>query len=152
MVWDYPVEQEQVCKLVKQFKETFSEAGLNALGKAFGFCKRRRDIRSYRLRLGRVEGFAAGKLERIGDIHRACNARWQTDVRYKPFYNQLAKVQFPEFMGAMCRQSLEQLACEALHFTPLSRCARFECMEPSSNALKRVPIPPDQSESRDVLD
>ncbi len=81
------MEQGQVSKLTKQFKKTFSEAGLNALGKAVGFCKRRRDITPYRLCLGLVEVFAAGKVETIADIHRAFNARCHTDVQYKPFHN-----------------------------------------------------------------
>ncbi len=119
----------QVSKLTRQFKKTFCEAGLNALGKAVGFCKRKRDITPYRLCLGLVEVFAAGKVETIADIHRAFNARCHTDVQYKPFHNQLAKAQFPEFMRAMCARSLEQLACEALHFTQTSPFARFERIE-----------------------
>ncbi len=123
------MEQGQVTKLAKQFKKTFCEAGLNALGKAVGFCKRRRDITPYRLCLGLVEVFAAGKVETIADIHRAFNARCRTDVQYKPFHNQLAKAQFPEFMRAMCGRSLEQLACEALRFAEGSPFARFERIE-----------------------
>lgn len=123
------MEQGQVTKLAKQFKKTFCEAGLNALGKAVGFCKRRRDITPYRLCLGLVEVFAAGKVETIADIHRAFNARCRTDVQYKPFHNQLAKAQFPQFMRAMCGRSLEQLACEALRFAEGSPFARFERIE-----------------------
>ncbi len=44
-----------VSKLATQFKRTFSEAALNALGKAVGFCKRERDITPYRLCLGLIE-------------------------------------------------------------------------------------------------
>ena len=119
----------QVSKLARQFKKIFSEPGLNALGKAVGFCKRERDITPYRLCLGLVEVFAAGKVEAIADIHRAYNARCRTDVQYKPFHNQLAKSQFPDFMRAMCARSLEQLACEALRFTETSPFARFERIE-----------------------
>ena len=36
--------QTQVSKLARQFKRMFSEAGLNALGTAVGFCKRERDV------------------------------------------------------------------------------------------------------------
>lgn len=123
------MEQGQVSKLAKQFKRMFAEPVLNALGKAVGFCKRERDITPYRLCLGLIEVFAAGKVEAIADIHRAFNARCGTDVQYKPFHNQLAKAQFPEFMRTMCARSLEQLACEALRFTENSPFARFERIE-----------------------
>ncbi len=120
------MEQRQVSKLAKQFKKMFAAPVLNALGKAVGFCKRERDITPYRLCLGLIEVFAAGKVETIADIHRAYNARCGTDVQYKPFHNQLAKAQFPDFMRAMCARSLEQLACDALRFTQTSPFARFE--------------------------
>jgi hypothetical protein len=94
------MEQGQVRKLAKQFKRMFAEPVLNALGKAIGFCKHERDIAHYRLCLGLIEVFAAGKVEAIADIHRAFNARCGSDVQYKPFHNQLAKAQFPDFMRA----------------------------------------------------
>ncbi len=119
----------QVSKLARQFKKMFCEPGLNALGKAIGFCKRERDITPYRLCLGLVEVFAAGEVETIADIHRAYNARCRSDVQYKPFHNQLAKSQFPDLMRAMCARSLEQLACEALRFNETSPFARFERIE-----------------------
>ncbi len=88
-----------------------------------------RDITPYRLSLGLVEVFATSKVETIADMHRAFNARCRTDVQYKPFHNQLAKSQFPDFMRVMCARSLEQLACEALRFTEASPFARFERIE-----------------------
>ena len=57
----------RVSKLVKQFKRTFSEPALNALGKAVGFCKRKRDITPYRLCLGLIEVFADSKVETIAE-------------------------------------------------------------------------------------
>ncbi len=101
------MEQGQVSKLAKQFKRMFAAPVLNAMGKAVGFCKREREITPYRLCLGLIEVFAAGRVETIADIHRAYSARCGTDVQYKPFHNQLAKAQFPDFMRAMCTRSLE---------------------------------------------
>ncbi len=99
------------------------------MGKYVGFCKREREITPYRLCLGLVEVMGLSKIESIADIHRSFNALCRTDVQYKPFHNQLAKKQFPEFMRLTCERLLEQLACEALHFSADSPFARFERIE-----------------------
>ncbi len=123
------MEKIQATKLAKQLKRTFCEPALNALGKRVGFCKREREITPYRLCLGLVEVMGQSKIETIADIHRSFNALCDTDVQYKPFHNQLAKKQFPEFMRQMCERLLEQLACKALHFSHGSPFARFERVE-----------------------
>lgn len=133
------MEKKQATKLAGQLKQIFSEQALNALGKHVGFCKRERDITPYRLSLGLVEVMGLSKIESIADIHRAFNALCHTDVQYKPFHNQLAKRQFPEFMRVLCERFLEQLACEALHFSadsPFARFERIELQDGTSFALK----------------
>jgi len=96
------------------------------VGKQTGFCKRERDITPYRLCLGLVEVMGLSKIESIADMHRAFNALCHTEVQYKPFHNQLAKKQFPEYMRMMCERVLVQLAGEALHFSHDSPFARFK--------------------------
>jgi hypothetical protein len=123
------MEKKQASKLTKQLKRVFSEQALNGLGKRVGFCRRERDITPFRLCLGLVEVMGVSKIATIADIHRSFNALCDSDVQYKPFHNQLAKKQFPEFMRLMCERLMEQLACEALHFSPDSPLARFERVE-----------------------
>lgn len=123
------MEKRQATKLTKQLKRAFSEQALNGLGKRVGFCRRERDITPYRLCLALVEVMGLSKIETIADIHRSFNALCETNVQYKPFHNQLAKKQFPEFMRLMCERLLEQLACEALRFSSDSAFARFERIE-----------------------
>jgi len=112
-------------KVVRQFKRTFSETALNELGKARRFCIREREVTPYRLALGLIEVFASARVETIADLQRAFNALCGTTVQYKPFHNQLAKAQFPEFTRALYERLLSELACDVLRFNPQSPFARF---------------------------
>jgi hypothetical protein len=123
------MEKRQANKLAKRLKRVFSEQGLNGLGKRVGFCKRERNITPYRLCLGLVEVMGMSKVTTIADLHRSFNALCECDVHYKPFHNQLAKQQFPEFMRKVCEQFMEHLAVEALAFSPDSPFSRFERIE-----------------------
>jgi hypothetical protein len=123
------MEKKQANKLAKQLKRVFCEQALNGLGKHVGFCQREREITPYRLCLGLIEVMGLSKIATIADIHRSFNALCDSDVQYKPFHNQLAKTQFPEFMRLTCERLMEHLACEALHFSPDSPFARFERIE-----------------------
>ena len=123
------MEKKQTNKLAKRLKRAFSAQALNGLGKRVGFCKRERDITPYRLCLGLVEVMGMSKIATIADIHRSFNALCECDVQYKPFHNQLAKKQFPEFMRLVCEQFMEHLAVEALRFSSDSPFARFERIE-----------------------
>jgi len=120
------MKKKQATKLADQLKHVFSEQALNERGKDVGFCKRERSITPYRLCLGLVEVMGMSKIESIADIHRSFNALCDTDVQYKPFHNQLAKRQFPDFMRLICERFLEHMACEALNFSDKSPFACFE--------------------------
>jgi hypothetical protein len=119
------MEHENLSSVVRQFKQTFSEQVLNALGKAVRFCFRVREITPYRLALGLIEVFTTLRVETIADMHRAFNALCGTTVQYKPFHNQLAKATFPTFMCTVCEHLMTQLTIEVLRFTPQSPFARF---------------------------
>lgn len=73
-----------------------------------------------------IESFADGSKKCIADIQRAFNALCETGICYKPFHNQLAKRQFPEFVRLLLSRLLNELACEVLRFEPGSPFARFE--------------------------
>lgn len=123
------MEKKQASKLSRQLKRTFCETTLNALGKRVGFCRRERTLTPYRLCLGLIEAMGLSDVESIADIQRAYNALCASNVQYKPFHNQLAKRQFPDFMRGVCTHLLEQLAVKALRFSPDSAFARFERIE-----------------------
>lgn len=111
--------------VVAQFKSTFGESSLNELGKATRLCRRERDATPYRLMLSLIEAFASGTVDTIADIHRTFNALCGSQMRYKPFHNQLAKPGFASFVRLMFTRVLNELACDVLRFTPESPFARF---------------------------
>jgi hypothetical protein len=119
------MEHKNLSSVVGQFKQSFSEQVLNALGKGVGFCFRVRESTPYRLALGLIEVFATLRVETIADMHRAFNALCGTTVQYKPFHNQLAKAAFPTFMCTVCEHLMRRLTIEVLRFTPQSPFARF---------------------------
>lgn len=119
------MEPKNVSSVVRQFKQTFSEQVLNALGKSVRFCFRVREITPYRLALGLIEVFATTKVKTIADVQRAFNALCNTTVQYKPFHNQLAKATFPTFTRNVCEHLMSRLTSEVLRFTPQSPFARF---------------------------
>ena len=140
-IWKYQVRQIDTSTVVKQFKRTFDESSLNALGKATRLCQREREATRHRLMLTLVECFATGTLDSIADIHRAFNALCEREVRYKPFHNQPSKPGFPTFIRLMLSRLFNELACDVLRFSPQSPFARFEhirIQDGRSFALKAV--------------
>lgn len=137
--WRYRVEQRKASTVTKQFKRTFDEAALNELGRAARFCHRKRTITPYRLALSLVEAFATKSVASIADIQRAFNALCDTDVQYKPFHNQLAKRQFPEFTRRLFERLLTDLASVTLRFddaSPFSMFNQISLQDGTSFALK----------------
>ena len=74
------MEHSNVSRISKQFKKTFSEEGLNEVGKAVRFCLRKRAVTPFRLAMGLIEVFADSEGDTIADIQRAFNALCKTDV------------------------------------------------------------------------
>lgn len=123
--WRYRVEQRKASIVTKQFKRTFDEDAINGLGKSTRFCRRERTITPYRLAMSLVEAFATKSVASIADVQRAFNALCNTSVQYKPFHNQLAKRQFPEFTRQLFERLLTELACSTLRFDESSPFAIF---------------------------
>ncbi len=120
------MELHQASTVTRQFKRTFGEATLNELGKLSRMCRRKREVTPFRLALSLIESLSAGSHKCIADIQRGFNALCGTEVQYKPFHNQLAKRQFPEFVRLLLSRLLNELACDVLRFEPSSPFARFE--------------------------
>jgi hypothetical protein len=51
----------------------------------------------------------------ISDVLRTMNAREGWSIRYKPFWDRLAKVAFPRFMKAMFQRLCRELVADVLH-------------------------------------
>ncbi len=133
------MRQKQLNKVMKKFKQAFSEEELETLGEQTGFCQRRRIVTPYRLGIALMESLSTGRIETLADILRAFNGLHGETVQYKPFHNQLAKKAFPEFMMALCGRLMEKLSEEALRFkdkTPFSRFNHILLHDGSSFSLK----------------
>ena len=111
--------------VTRQFKRTFSQSTLNEMGKAARLCQREREVTPWRLMLTLIESFSSATVDSIADIQRTFNALCETEVRYKPFHNQLVKAGFPQFVRSVLCRLLDELACNVLRFTPESPFARF---------------------------
>ena len=125
--------------VTEQFKRTFKESTLNAMGKASRLCQREREVTPWRLMLALVEAFSNATVDSIADIQRTFNALCGTQVRYKPFHNQLVKAGFAKFMRAAFCHLLDELACNVLRFTPdspFSKFKRIRIQDGTSFALK----------------
>ena len=122
--------------VVNQFKRSFDEATLNALGKRARLCRRERVVTPHRLALSMIEAFAKSDIDTIADIQRTFNACCAQSVQYKPFHNQLAKPQFPIFMRLLLTRLMNELAMEVLRFSPASPFARLVRLCHSSIACR----------------
>lgn len=127
--------------MVNQFKRSFGETQLNALGKRAKLCQRERTITPHRLALAMIEAFASTDLDTIADVHRTFNALCDQSVQYKPFHNQLAKKGFAEFTRRLLSQLLNELAGDVLRLSPTSPFAKFKHLcahDGTSFALKHT--------------
>ena len=112
--------------MVNQFKRSFDQTRLNALGKRAKLCQRERTITPHRLALAMIEAFASTDIDSIADVHRTFNALCDQSVQYKPFHNQLAKKGFAEFTRRLLSQLLNELASDVLRLSPTSPFAKFK--------------------------
>jgi hypothetical protein len=105
---------DELTTVAAQLTQAFDPATLTRLGREQGFCERERDITPARLGLALVAAFASQKLETLADLQRCFNALHGATVTYKPFYNQLLKPTFPQWMQAVVKQLLQHLVLQVL--------------------------------------
>lgn len=108
------MKQHEANKLLRRFKQAFSEARITALGRATGFFKRERKMTPMKMVLSLMSCFAGGQSRTLADIQRSYNALSTDSIEYKPFHNQLAKAGFARFMRELASQVLSTLVVEVL--------------------------------------
>ncbi len=86
------------------------EPRLTRLGRTSRQCRRLRDVTPQRLVCALLEALGAHRIETVADILRTFNAQTGLTTRYKAFYNQLAKPEFPRFMRGVFRELLKNLS------------------------------------------
>ena len=119
------MEHGKFSTVAKSLVRIFGAGSLDAVGRETGFCQRQRMVTASRLVLGLLDVMASGTARCIADLHGGFNALAGTTVQYKPFHNQLAKPAFATLMRTVLGRAVEELAVEALRFSPESPFAQF---------------------------
>jgi len=119
---------------------TLSEAEVNQLGRDTGQSQRLRTVTPHRLFLSTIAGLADGNVDSLADLLRTFNHHNDVVVRYRAFYNRLARPGFAAFMRKMLGRLLERLRARTLRADGNAAVARFKdivIQDGSSFALKR---------------
>ena len=119
------MDHGQLSMVADKFQWVFSEALLNACGKAAKFCRRERVITPFRLGLALTATCASHRVETLADFHRGFNALFDTTITYKAFYNQVAKPHFATFMGTMASRLIGDMTLKVLGFEKGRAFAEF---------------------------
>lgn len=103
---DTKIDAKSIANLLK---EALGEAEIKRIARRCGFQKRERKIGALELLISCISALGSGDAQWIADILRTFNKLTEKNVQYKPFYNQLAKKEFPEFLLLVLEQAVFKL-------------------------------------------
>ncbi len=92
----------------------FNPQALSRLGASTGFVARDRVVTAESLAVALLCALACQRVETLADLHRTFQVMSGCRIAYKPFHNQLAKEQFPEFMRQVLCHLVSSLAMRVL--------------------------------------
>ncbi len=104
-----PDKKVNPTSIANQLKEALGEAELKRIARQCGFQKRERKVTAQELLISCISALGSGDTKWIADILRTFNKLTRKNVQYKPFYNQLAKKEFPEFLLLVLEQVVMKL-------------------------------------------
>jgi hypothetical protein len=118
------MNESEFSRTEKQMEQLFATELLNSVAAKTAFVKREREITGRNLALSLIHSLATGKLEGIADLQRGFNEITGKNIQYKPFWNQLAKPEFPlyametleQIMTVFSMQSMQAIETKALSF------------------------------------
>src|SRR5262245_19167214 len=90
-----PMSQTACCQTSQAsalVKKTLAAKEIETLGRETGFVRRRRLVTAASVFWALMVTLGAQRMEYISDVLRTLNAREGWSLRYKPFWNRLAKV------------------------------------------------------------
>ena len=93
---------------LRQLTEVLSEFKINEIGKTSKFCARERLIKPFQLVMSLITALGDKSVDTLSDLHRYFVNLTETDVRYKPFHNQLSKPEFVELMKQLVETAMGQ--------------------------------------------
>ena len=123
----------------KLLLEVLGEEEILLIARECRFTKRARKIRPLALVVACLSTLGSGTVQWLADILRTFNAMTGMSVQYKPFHNQLSKVQFPEFLRRVAERILRKLTLPVLESIPEGKLSKFvdiQLHDGSSFALK----------------
>ena len=108
------MKQIETNKLLRRFKQAFSEETITEIGRATGFFKRERKMTPMKMMMSLMSCFAGGQGTTLADVQRCYNALSTAPMAYKPFHNQLSKAGFSRFMQTLASHVLSTLVVDVL--------------------------------------
>ncbi|WP_099137767.1 IS4 family transposase [Xenorhabdus innexi] len=96
-----------------QLMQFFNEASLKKIAFRCGFIQRVRNIEPHVFILSLIAALSSGKITSIAQLHQKFNGLCpdkKQQVSYRPFYNQLRKTAFVEFVKILVRFAMAQWA------------------------------------------
>lgn len=97
-----------------RFRKTLQAENLEGVARDTHFVQRHRVITGASVFWSLVVTVGAHSTQYISDALRTLNAREGWSIRYKPFWNRLAKAAFPRFMKAIFERLCRELVVEVL--------------------------------------
>jgi len=107
-------------------KQLFSSEFLNDIAGTTGFILREREITGQDLAMSLIHSLGTGKVESIADLQRDFNAVTEKSIQYKPFWNQLAKTEFPKFAMETLEQVMAAFTLQSMAAQDTRTLSRFK--------------------------
>ncbi|WP_323840803.1 IS4 family transposase [Photorhabdus africana] len=110
-----------------QLMQFFSDVSLQKMALRCGFIQRVRNIEPHTLILSLITALSSGKVTSIAQLHQKFNGLCPDEkqhVSYRPFYNQLRKAAFVEFVKILVRFAMAQWAEK--HLVLPKKLAKFQ--------------------------
>ncbi|MFT5431340.1 MAG: hypothetical protein ACI9OJ_002019 [Myxococcota bacterium] len=120
------MKQPKITEMVRRFKNSVDPQVLTKLGGSTGFVKRERTVTAESMAVALLCAFSCHRVQTLADLHRTFQAVSGRAISYKPFHNQLAKTEFPEFTRQVLCHLVSSLAMRVLEPLPQSVLARFD--------------------------
>lgn len=108
---DMPPTAESIASVLQ---ETLGEAEVKRIARETGFLKREREVKPLELLVSCISALGSSETKWIADIVRTFNRITHKDVQYKPFHNQLAKKEFPEFLLRVLERAVTKFTMRIL--------------------------------------
>lgn len=110
------------------FRRTLSDEALDGLARKVGFVRRQRLVTAASVVWAMVVALGGQPVEFISDVLRTLNAREGWMLRYKPFWDRLAKPAFPQFMRLVFEEMCRELSVRVLEREAGSAAAQFSAI------------------------